>query len=239
MEDTVMIFDYFEGNIPHFDLNKHIYVFSSHKHPDHFDKKIFQLANDYPNITFILSKDIRLSESFLNQNNIPESVREKIIYIKKNETLTLPPNNNAIHSALESNQDAIILETLESTDEGVAFILTYHDKVIYHAGDLNWWTWIGETEQEYNDMTKRFKREIDKLKGRDFDIAFLPLDGRQEERFYWGFDYFMKETNTKHAFPMHFWMDYTVISKLKKLEIAKEYADNVVDILEEGQTFIL
>jgi L-ascorbate metabolism protein UlaG (beta-lactamase superfamily) len=231
MEDVVMLFDYYKGNIPSFDRTKQIYVFSSHKHHDHFDLSIFQLVNHYPNITFLLSKDIRMSGSFMNRNNIPESVKEKIIYVGKNETLTLPIGNDS------SMQNPITLETLESTDEGIAFLITYKDKVIYHAGDLNWWTWKGETEKEYEDMTRRFKNEVDKLKDRHIDVAFLPLDVRQEERFFWGFDYFMKTTDTTQAFPMHFWSDYSVIPHLKNLEEAKEYAHKVADITKEDQIF--
>jgi hypothetical protein len=63
------------------------------------------------------------------------------------------------------------------------------------------------------------------------------LDPRQEERFFWGFDYFMKNTNTKKVFPMHFWMDYSIISKLKEMDIAKGYVDKITNIYEEGQIF--
>jgi L-ascorbate metabolism protein UlaG (beta-lactamase superfamily) len=233
LEDIVLLFDYYQGNIPSFDRSKQIYVFSSHKHHDHFDLSIFQLVNTYPKITYLLSKDIRMSGSYMNRNNIPDSVKEKIIYIGKNETISLPLED------VNNLQNSISIETLESTDEGVAFIVSYKEKVIYHAGDLNWWTWKGETIKEYEDMTKRFKNEVDKVKGRFFDIAFLPLDVRQEERYFWGFDYFMKTTNTQFVFPMHFWLDYSVIPQLKALEGAKEYAHKVADITKEGQTFLM
>ena len=44
---------------------------------------------------------------------------------------------------------------------------------------------------------KRF-REIDKLKDIVIDIAFVPLDPRQENQYAWGMDYFMKHTHTKY-----------------------------------------
>ena len=47
---------------------------------------------------------------------------------------------------------------------------------------------------------KRF-REIDKLKDIVIDIAFVPLDPRQENQYAWGMDYFMKHTHTKYVFP--------------------------------------
>ncbi|WMJ87361.1 MBL fold metallo-hydrolase [Anaerocolumna sp. MB42-C2] len=242
-ETAVMLFDYYKGMIPLFDKKKHIFVFSSHKHQDHFNFEIFELAKIYPEITFILSSDIRMNKSYMDRKNIPESIRPNIHYINKNVIETYPINSNTEDGYPDLSPDdkssSLLVETLTSTDEGVAFIVTINGKVIYHAGDLNWWSWEGETKEEYADMTDRFQKEIFKIKGRFFDAAFLPLDPRQEDRFWWGFDYFMKSTETVHAFPMHFWKDYTIISKLKNMEISKEYFNRIVDIKEEGQIFLI
>ncbi len=41
------------------------------------------------------------------------------------------------------------IRTLRSTDEGVAFVVHYAGKTIYHAGDLNWWHWKkGEPDEK-------------------------------------------------------------------------------------------
>ena len=46
------------------------------------------------------------------------------------------------------------IRTLRSTDEGVAFVVHYAGKTIYHAGDLNWWHWEGEPdEKKYRDAS--------------------------------------------------------------------------------------
>ncbi len=224
LEHAILLFDYYKGEIPVFSLDKPIFVFVSHKHPDHFNKRIFDLAKNYKEITFILSNDTKMNEAYMNRINLPEIAREKLLYIGKNTTLTLP---------------AISVETLTSTDQGVAFIITYEDKTIYHAGDLNWWTWRGETEKEYHDMTGRFMTEMDKLEGRNIDVAFMTLDPRQEDRFWWGFDHFMKTTKTKIVFPMHFEKDYSIISRLKLQKESEEYKDRVMDINEQGQEFII
>jgi hypothetical protein len=242
MKDFVLIFDYYKGDLPKFNPNKHIFVFSSHKHHDHFDLKIFDFVNDYPIITYVLSKDIRMSESYMERNQISDVARKNIIYIGKNDTTILPIHSELLNDSSDnqeilSSDKNINIETLTSTDAGVAFIISYKDNVIYHAGDLNWWTWPGETEEEYEDMTNCFKNEIDKLKGKQINVAFVPLDPRQEDRYWWGFDYFMRTTNTKVSFPMHFWMDYTVIDRLLHLEQANLYKDNVMLINEEGQKF--
>jgi L-ascorbate metabolism protein UlaG (beta-lactamase superfamily) len=241
LEDIVLLFDYYKGNLPTFDSKKHIFVFASHKHPDHFDLNIFNLAEKYPHISFILSKDIKMSENYMNRKNISEEVRPNIFYIGKNVTSSYPVIiDSTLHiknGGIPENPVSIKVETLKSTDAGVAFIVSHNHKVIYHAGDLNWWSWQGESEEENHSMANSFQKEMDHIKDREFDAAFVPLDPRQEERFFWGFDYFMKNTNTKTVFPMHFWMDYSIISKLKAMDIAKDYADKVITITEEGQAF--
>jgi L-ascorbate metabolism protein UlaG (beta-lactamase superfamily) len=233
MEQVVFLFDYYKGILPDFNPDKHIFVFASHKHGDHFDPAIFNLSSKYSHITFVLSKDIHMSKGYMEKLQITDETKECILYVDKNATLTLPVDISNQHP-----DKTLTVETLTSTDAGVAFVITWEEQTIYHAGDLNWWTWVGEeTNEEYLDMTTRFQNEIQKLQNRKFNLAFLPLDPRQGERYYWGLDYFMKNTNTVLAFPMHFWLDYTVIPKLKALEEAKEYSDRIMDIKEEGQIF--
>ena len=127
---------------------------------------------------------------------------------------------------------------MTSTDEGVAFLLDYEGKSLYHAGDLNWWTWPGETEAEYKDMTRRFKAEMEKLAGRHLDVAFVPLDPRQEERYYWGLNYFMGITDTDRVFPMHFWGDFSVIDRLLADEVSAPYREKIHKISKRGETWI-
>ena len=218
-EKAVFLFDYFEGELPEFPRDKDLIVFASHRHHDHFDRIIFDLADKYPSVRYILSKDIRMSENYRKRMGIPDETASRITYIGKNAELTLMAGGEPLQ-----------VETLTSTDEGVAFILQYGGKCLYHAGDLNWWTWIGETEEEYEDMTRRFQSEIAKIKGRHFDAAFVPLDPRQEERYSWGFDYFMRNTDTDRVYPMHFWGDFSVIDRLIADEVSRPYRERIVKI---------
>lgn len=213
---AVFIFDYFRGTLPEFEKHKHIYFFASHKHHDHFSLDIFAYGKQYDKVTYVLSNDISLGENYLRRHDIDPKVKEQIIRIGKNRTMEL-----------EAEDGMLTIETLTSTDEGVAFILTYLGKTIYHAGDLNWWSWKGETEEEYQAMTDSYIREINKLEGRTFDLAFVVLDPRQEERYWWGFDYFMKATDTKVVYPMHCWGDYNVIDQMIQNEVAKDYKDKI------------
>lgn len=225
-EKVAFVFDYYEGAFDLPDCKKHLYFFVSHKHADHFSFAIFEYAKKYPHITFVLSNDIKMNEAYMNRKGVCQEAREHIVYAHKNQTFSLDLG--------------LQVETLTSTDEGVAYIITYREEEkppasIYHAGDLNWWTWLGETQEEYEDMTKRFQTEMKKLDGRMFDLAFVPLDPRQEERFYWGLDCFARTAAAKRIVPMHCWEDYSVIPKLKELEEAKPYVSNIVDVHHCGE----
>ena len=58
----ILVFDYWmdPAGVMRVYMNtcKHVYVFSSHFHEDHFTNEIFKWKNHIPNITYILSKDI-------------------------------------------------------------------------------------------------------------------------------------------------------------------------------------
>ena len=58
----ILVFDYWMDPADvmsgYMNTCKHVYVFSSHFHEDHFTKAILKWKNSIPNITYILSKDI-------------------------------------------------------------------------------------------------------------------------------------------------------------------------------------
>lgn len=222
LEETVLIFDYYKGELTEFDKNKDIYVFVSHKHHDHFNHEIFNLAELYPNCSYILSNELKMSDRYMERIGIPLKAKRSIVYIGKNRELKI--------GSLE-------IKTLKSTDEGVAFIIKAGNNSLYHAGDLNWWSWEGETQEEYRDMKNLFMKEMKLIEGDHFDVAFLPLDPRQEDRFWWGFDHFMRTTDTAKVFPMHFWEDYGIISKMKQMECSMGYRDKIISISKEGESF--
>lgn len=211
LEHDVFIFDYYRGELPALPKEKNIYVFSSHAHPDHFQKKIYDWDKMYGGITYILSDDIQT-----------EGRNERIIHVGPRQELEA----GGLH-----------IKTFRSTDEGVAFLIRTEGKTIYHAGDLNWWHWE-EEGPVYNEMMRRnYQHEIGRMEGEKIDVAFVPLDARQEEQFYWGMDYFMKHTDTKRVFPMHMWDKYEVYEWLMDKEEAADYRDRVMHITKDGQTF--
>ena len=155
-QECVLIFDYYEGTIPEISSEKQIYVFASHAHYDHFQKKIFEWVRDYQNITYILSDDITEKGS-----------ADRIISVAPRQVICV---------------DDLKIQTFRSTDEGVAFLVHVKDKVIYHAGDLNWWHWEEESDA-YNEMMRRkYQNEIGKIPSEKIDLAFVPLDPRQGEQ---------------------------------------------------------
>lgn len=222
LERHVLLFDYYgEGSLPEWDKNKTIYVLNSHKHADHFNLCIFELRDKYPDIHFFLGTDIRLSERYLERNHVVIDRDKEITHLAKRITLSYEPE--------------FTVRTLKSTDVGVAFVIQCENVTIYHAGDLNWWHWEGESAA-FNDAQKtNYQEEIAQLSGECFDIAFIPLDGRLENAYYMGMDYFLQNVEVKKVFPMHMWDDFSYIARYKKEGYAG--ADKLVDIEEDGQVW--
>ncbi|MDF2942588.1 MAG: hypothetical protein K0S01_1446 [Herbinix sp.] len=226
-ETCYWLFDYYKGEIPEMDTKKKIFVFASHKHQDHFNPEIFKLNNNDHEIEYILSSDIKLTKGNYIELGITDELLNKVVSVK--------PSNE--YELYDTNNNKIILKTLKSTDCGVAFLLRYQGKTIYHAGDLNLWVWKEETKQSNNNMTALFHKEMNVLKDIPIDIAFAPLDPRQEEWYYLGLDELLKTTKVRYVFPMHFWEKPEIIGQYKQERSI--YASNVkiMDINQNGQSW--
>lgn len=204
-----LIFDYFKGVLPALDKNKKTVFFVSHNHRDHFNPLIFSLVN---NASFVVASDIQVYSS------------ERAISLGAN---------------VQTDFEGLRIETLESTDEGVAFIVQCDGKLIFHAGDLNWWHWDPENEQEIEDnktMAEQYRKEIDKIKDRVFDVAFIPLDPRLEYAASWGMKYFLECVNVNRVYPMHMWQQLYKIKDYLNHEL-KEYKGIIQIIKEECEEF--
>lgn len=186
------LFDYYKGKLPFLKKEKPVIVFSSHRHADHYDPHIFHLLKyvGVETITAVLSKDIP-------ERDLPANI--PVTRVTFHEEYLLPYETR--------------LKTLLSTDEGVAFLVTCPEGCIYHAGDLNDWVWEEESERYNKQMTGSYRHEIDLLKGIHADIAFLPLDPRQEKDYSRGILYFLKQVKTDCVFPMHYWEQPEIITK--------------------------
>ena len=131
----------------------------------------------------------------------------------------------------------IKIETLRSNDMGVAFLVKVEGKTIYHAGDLNWWHWNGESEEDNEYYKKTFQDEMKYLEGKKIDLAFMLLDPRQEDKYCWGMNYFLEHTDSKVVFPMHCFEHYNINHHYLNCEDGRRWKDIVRDITGAGQVF--
>lgn len=253
-----MVFDYSEdylvGDMPIWDHKKPLYVFVSHKHQDHYSRKIFEWAKEMESVTYLLSNDIRMSTTYMQKIGISQTAgrhiyflgrrkkyrvqKEIVLQIEDDTEIQLKPPYEQ-KEELISDKPVFEFETFLSTDAGTAFLIEIDKKRIYHAGDLNWWTWKNQTKQEKEQIFSRYKEEIERIGKRKIDLAFLPLDPRQENDFFLGMDYFIKNTDTKMAFPMHCWNDYSVIQKLKEMEESSSYRDRIIEVSDKQREFYI
>ncbi len=220
-QSAVLVFDYYQGDLPDFDSELPVYVFVSHTHRDHFNPVIVDRTAHLKQVTYVMSFDIPMK--------LRQAIAEK----------TAPGQHQVIYmdADTEAAFPELSVRTLRSTDEGVAFIIEIGTQRIYFAGDLHWWTWPGEVEAIDQMMTDAYMKEMDKIRGMSFDLAFLVLDPRQEDRYWWGFDHFMKNTVTKCAFPMHMWGRFDLTERLMEREESAPYRSAIVPVHETGEIF--
>ena len=127
------------------------------------------------------------------------------------------------------------VEALPSTDEGVAFLVTADGTAVFHAGDLNWWHWEGETEGWNRNMEVNFKRYAEPLRGRRIDLAMLPLDPRLGDDGFRGPAYFLELADIRRFLPMHQWGEFGFTDNF--LTRYPGFADRTVPVCREGQIF--
>lgn len=226
-ETACFLFDYYKGEIPQVNTEKPLLVFVSHGHADHYNPVIFELVQKHPTVQFIIPKGTQIKKYVLEQEERGVDLSAHLMLIKKNET----------YDITLSNGNRLTITTLKSTDSGVAYLLGYEGKTIYHGGDLNLWLWEGESEEYNRNMSVKYFTQLEKLKGKQIDIAFVPLDPRQGKDTFAGMESFLEYTNTKSVFPMHMWEQYDVIQRF--LQKHPEYAMSLMQIEKTGQTFLL
>ena len=218
LETCTLLFDWYGRTVPEIDRSKPLYVFASHQHGDHYSPEIFPTFG-MENTWYVLGSCIHLSARRKASLGIDE---EHVFRLGGGRTLDL----HGLH-----------ITTLTSTDEGVAFLIEAEGKTIYHAGDLHWWHWEGEPGTWNRDMERDFKREMEKLRGKTIDIAFLVLDPRQEGDYWLGFDWTMRTAEIRHAFPMHSWEDFGLVRKLQRADCSAPYRDRIEEIHYNGDSF--
>ena len=211
LESHILLFDYYEGTMPEFDPAKKLLVFASHSHPDHFNREILKLADVYPDVEYIFPKDIRIAK---------KEQRESEHFMRKRDEITVGDTK---------------VKSLRSTDEGVAFLVRCEDRIIYHAGDLNWWHWEGEDPVWNRNMEADFRRYAEPLRGRKIDLAMLPLDPRLGEDGFRGPRYFLELADIRRFLPMHQWGNFNFTNQF--LSCYTSFTSRTVYVNRVGQVF--
>lgn len=188
--------------------DKQVLVFASHGHSDHFSPAIFNWPKLHPRIHYVLSSDMRE-------------------VIASEQITVLGPGTRAKIGEVE-------VQTLKSTDLGVAFLVMCDKMSFFHAGDLNWWHWEGEPEEDNQAMAEDYKRQVNLLAKYSIDVAFVPVDPRLHTHYSLGIAYFLQVTNARVVLPMHFGDDYAISRRLHN-DLPPEQASRIVEISALGQ----
>lgn len=238
VDEKVLLFDWFGGDsvegfhfggvVPEYEPDTPIYVFASHAHRDHFDPSALSWAERYGNIRYILSKDCKpVARDFLKSEGsadrgIKDASDKRITYVS-------PMGQASVGD--------VHIETLRSTDAGVAFYVETRGASFFHAGDLGNWRWEGAGDLVNGSMDANYRSQVQKLAKKKINLAFVPMDPRLGENQFLGIDYFLRHTDAEYVFPMHMWRDYSGIREYKKRLSSDAMADRVVEIACENQVF--
>ena len=188
---VIMVFDYYKdpSNSLHKILEANqdapVVFLVSHHHPDHYNKSIFDLAQNHKRV-YILSNDIL-------GKNLPGS--EQIVGVSPGDVIYRLPAD-------------ISVRAYGSTDVGVSFLVTLNDgTTIFHAGDLNDWHWKDtSTEREVQKAENDFKKILNRIAEENphINIALFPVDARIGSDFARGAQLFLSAIKVDNFFPMHF-----------------------------------
>lgn len=186
VEGVLLVFDAFDdpAGVLDQELSKddftRLYFFASHAHFDHFNPMIARFSAKVQR--YILSEDIRQNPGSMC---IPA---EQVSWIGVYDTW---------------RDDCVAVTSFSSTDEGTSFLVEVCGKRIFHAGDFNWWDWTGDTAENRKLAENAFRKQMKRLAGQSFDLAFFPVDGRLGSSMERGAKVFCAETNPKALVSMH------------------------------------
>ena len=207
---TLLVFDYWEGedrslapvgriNTQFLSAFEKIYVFISHAHPDHLDPVVYLWENEGLPITYIISSDM---PSGTHGHRIGPGQEMQL-------------------------DDQISVKAFQSTDLGVAFLVTAYGLNIFHAGDLNFWHWRQEsTLHEIEEAEKKFRDALNTLKHEKIDVAMFPVDPRQGPMYDAGANQFILTMKPRVFIPMH-WQERPEVA----IDFARRYRSCHTEVL--------
>lgn len=181
------VFDYYKDPKEYvtkaFATGKEMWFFVSHLHGDHYNPAI--LGFDRDDTKYIIHKDV----PFVGKP------KGDLVQLTVGDHLTVEGKNS----------DNIKITMYGSTDEGGSFLVNTPEGKIFHAGDLNWWHWAGDTQENIRFARQFAEKEFDRVAGLETDIAFFPVDARLEKAREWGAIEFLHVAKVNKLFiPMHY-----------------------------------
>ena len=179
-QEATLLFDWYRSILPPIRRDKPLHVFISHIHQDHFNLGQLSLAKRFPDVSVYLGYDY--SEDWLNDDleKLPEVCADTVSCFRENQLL---------------NIDGGSVQSLPSTDLGVAFLVHINGMTFFHAGDL--FPWPG-TEPVFLDC-------IAPLQDVQIDYAMLPADPRFPEAAQFCVSAFLSQSDIKYFTPIHLW----------------------------------
>lgn len=234
-DGKALVFDYYNGKglpnceyhgeMPEFPRNTPVYVFASHSHRDHFAAEVLTWSARYPHIHYVFAREVKrkLGNSMLKRLGVGEQIKDRITYVRPGERYEIGD---------------LAVETFLSTDSGVAFLVAVSGKLVYHAGDLNWWRWEGETQEFNRHQEEVYKRQIDLLADRSLDVSFVVVDPRQEEDKFLGIDYFLRQVNSRYVVPMHLWKQYDLVREYQERLQDEQIRARILLFDKENQSLV-
>lgn len=189
--------------------DKRLTVFISHRHGDHFSPLAVSLAQKTPGALLLCGRGVPCREA----------------------------GGVVVRPAAPFETNGLTVQALRSTDEGAAFLVHTPNACVYHAGDLNWWHWEGEPDPWNPNMERKYRAEMEKLRGESIDLAFVPVDPRLETAYALGVDLFMRTADVKYVFPMHCWEDASIGDRLRADPVSEPYRDRIVFLSRPGEAW--
>ena len=200
-----------------------LHFFVSHIHHDHYVKSIFKYLpyihsvwyhEDVPALRDAyqqVQEIVDIKQDGEKANLLLERINKD--YPSAGQTITRETLTEEIIQQVFSLRSMAVGETLEgegltvtmfgSTDAGGSFLVDTGTHRIFHAGDLNWWHWSGDTPENIAEAKALKEKEFVPLLGVSVDIMMFPVDARLEVAREWGAIDILSMMNTKLFIPMH------------------------------------
>ncbi|MCD7806687.1 MAG: hypothetical protein LUH19_05015 [Lachnospiraceae bacterium] len=228
-----IVFDFCGGKLPEMKEDMPLLVFVSHDGGHHFSPEIFSFISEYQNVQYFLSHDILLTEELQRQYGITRSVMKKISFLPEGVRRVIPLRGE------NGENDYIIMETIKTCRDGIAWLLNVAGKRIYYAGDMNWWVWENDSRQIFNQRTARFKHYMETLYDRDIYLAFANLVPGQGKYSCLGIEYLLNTAPVANVVPMGFDEHAEEVLTYERERRTKSLPTKVLSLLKPGESSIL